>query len=299
MNVELVHVETSDGVRLDGVWRKPDAPGKSRFPVDAMILHHGVAENFYGSSPHDSFAPWLVENGCAAIRVNNRGHDPVSQVGEFPKYVKIGAAYEIIDDCRYDWRAWIDFAEEAGYKRIGIWGHSLGAVKSIYYAATENDPRVQCVLAASPPRFSYSHYAGASEWEGVKDIGRLFAETCSVAQAHIDDGRPRRIMEVDYPVPLLISAATYVDKYGPAEAYDIVKRIPEVKAPLFLFIGATEPHGEFPFLGLPEEMQKLAAELDHFTFEYIEGADHFYTKHRKEVWGAASQWLKSLDPSGL
>ena len=74
MSLELVHVETSDGVRLDGVWRKPDAPGKSRFPVDAMILHHGVAENFYGSSPHDSFAPWLVENGCAAIRVNNRGH---------------------------------------------------------------------------------------------------------------------------------------------------------------------------------------------------------------------------------
>ena len=64
--------------------------------------------------------------------------------------------------------------------------------------------------------------------------------------------------------------------------------------PLFSVIGTTEPLGEFPFLGLPEEMQKLAGELDHFTFEYVEGANHFYSNHRKEVWGTTSQRLKSL-----
>ena len=55
MSVELVNVRTKDGVRLDGSWLKPASPGKSQFPVDVMILHHGVAGNFYGASPFELF----------------------------------------------------------------------------------------------------------------------------------------------------------------------------------------------------------------------------------------------------
>jgi dienelactone hydrolase len=61
-------------------------------------------------------------------------------------------------ECTYDWQAWIDFARAAGYQRIGLWGHSLGATKSIYYMATQHDPRVTCVVAGSPPRFSYEAF---------------------------------------------------------------------------------------------------------------------------------------------
>ena len=68
--------------------------------------------------------------------------------------------------------------------------------------------------------------------------------------------------------------------------------------PLLSVIGTTEPLGEFPFLGLPEEMQKLAAEFDHFTFEYVEGANHFYTDHRAEVWELTSRWLQGLASCG-
>jgi dienelactone hydrolase len=298
MSVELVSVRTTDGVRLDGSWQRPSSPGRSEFPVDVMLLHHGVAGNFYGPSPFDDFAPWLAKAGCAAIRVNNRGHDPVSQASLNGQRVKIGSAYEIIDDCRADWDAWIEFAQKCGYERIGIWGHSLGATKSIYHAATENDYRVQCVIAASPPRFSYRHYAGTENWGEVKDIGSKFKETYNIAKGHIDDGHPEQLIQVEYPVPLLVSAATYADKYGPGAQYDILKHIPVISMPLLSVIGTTEPLGEFPFLGLPEEMQKLAAEFDHFTFEYVEGANHFYTDHRAEVWELTSRWLQGLASCG-
>ena len=53
----------------------------------------------------------LVEGGCSVLRVNNRGHDPISMAaynsaGRSP----LGAAYEMVDDCRQDWDAWIGFA---------------------------------------------------------------------------------------------------------------------------------------------------------------------------------------------
>ena len=67
--------------------------------------------------------------------------------------------------------------------------------------------------------------------------------------------------------------------------------------PLLSYIGTTEPLGEFPFWGLPEEMQKLSAEFGHFTFEYVDGANHFYSEHRKEVWELTSQWLNHLGTS--
>ena len=298
MSVELVNVRTSDGVRLDGSWLKATSPGKSQFPVDVMILHHGVAGNFYGPSPFEDWGPWLAENGCAVIRVNNRGHDPVSQGTLNGERVKLGAAYEVIDSSRADWEAWIDFAQQAGYERIGIWGHSLGAVKTIYHAALENDYRVQCVIAASPPRFSYGMYAETEQWGDVKDVGKRFQETIDLATGHVDAGHPEQLIQVEYPVPLLVSAGTYMDKYGPEEKYDIVKHIPTVSMPLLSYIGTTEPLGEFPFLGLPEEMQKLSAKLDHFTFEYVEGANHFYSDHRKEVFEITSKWLKALGDSG-
>lgn len=294
MSLELVQTTTSDGVRLDGAYQKPDYSLRSELGVDVMILHHGVGGNFYGSGPFEDFGPWLVEKGCAAIRVNNRGHDAVSQANVGGTRKRLGAAYEIIDDCRQDWSAWIDFAQEAGYKRIGVWGHSLGAVKSIYHMALDGDTRVQCVVASSPPRFSYSTFVNVDEWEGAKNVGERDAKDCARAQQCLNEGHPDELIEVEWPRPMMVSAKTYIDKYGPEEKYDVVKHIPAVPVPLFTVIGTKEPHDQFPFFGLPEEMQKLAGELDHFTFEYIDGADHPYTHHRKEVWDVTSKWLAGL-----
>ena len=117
------------------------------------MASHG---NFYTPGMFDQYSDAVLDRGCAVLRVNNRGHDPISRavVGEGAK--RLGAAYEDMDDCRYDWEAWVDFVQAAGYRRIGLWGHSWGATKSIYYMATQGDPRVTCVVAGSPPRFSYS-----------------------------------------------------------------------------------------------------------------------------------------------
>ncbi len=282
--VELVRVATRDGVALAGMLRKPKEEGASRLGVDLVLLMHGSAGNFYSHGMFSQYTAALVEQGCAVLRVNNRGHDPVSVSGSR----RFGNACEVIDDCLYDWEAWIDFAEAAGYERIALWGHSKGAVKSIYYMSVQHDPRVKCVVAASPPRWNFDHYAAMKEGQEFKqDYGR--------AEQLIDDGDPSALIEVNVPLRQLISAGSWIEKYGPDAKYDYLLHIPNVRVPLLLTIGSAEEEGPIAlaFRGMPRLLEKLAGELEQLTFELIPGADHGYSSQRQYLWDGVSRWLKA------
>lgn len=286
MKVDLVDVKTRDGVRLDGILREP-ASTPSRLGVDIVILHHGVGGNFYDPGMFAGYSDALLEKGCAVLRVNNRGHDPINRTVVEGESQRLGAAYEVMDDCKYDWKAWMDFAQQAGYQNIGLWGHSLGATKSIYYMGTQGDQRVKCVVAGSPPRFSYQTFSTIEE-------GPEFRDRAEQSQKHIDEGRPATLIETLYPFPLLLTAEVFMDKYGPDARYNILDHIPNVRVPLLVLIGTEEAQTLSSFKGLPPEVEKLAGELDHLTYESIPGADHAYTHQREYVWDVVSRWLEKV-----
>src|ERR671938_1871918 len=96
MQVEFVNVTTADAVRLDGYLRTPSSGGG--LGIDLVICHHGVGANFYGPSFFDAMGDQLLDRGCAILRVNSRGHDQAFLAGTR----LLGAAYELIDDCRLD-----------------------------------------------------------------------------------------------------------------------------------------------------------------------------------------------------
>jgi dienelactone hydrolase len=287
MVVDLVNVTTRDGIRLDGVFRVPSRQNTSRLGVDVVILHHGVGGNFYNPGMFDQYSDALLERGCAVLRVNNRGHDPVSRAMVGADAKRLGAAYEDMDGCRADCEAWIRFARDAGYQRIGLWGHSLGATKSIYYMAVQPDPHVKCVVAGSPPRFSYSAFAATTE-------GEEFVRSAARAQQQIDGGHPEALLDVIYPFPLLIAAGVFMEKYGSDEKANILTYIPRVQVPLLIMIGTEEAQTMMAFKGLPAEVEKLAGEVATLTFESIPGADHAYTHQRDYVWDVVSRWLTKV-----
>ena len=284
MLVDLVHITTADGIRLEGAHRKPARAGVSKLDVDVIIFHHGVAGNFYGADMFDEYGDALLELGIASVRVNNRGHDPVSWAAVGSGRRRLGAAYEMMDDCRDDWESWVTFAQAEGYERIGLWGHSLGAMKSIYYMGVQHDSRVRRVVAGSPPRLSYSTFLRDKE-------GGTFQAFIDEAGKQISEGNPHALLDATLPVPFLGAAETHIDKYGPDENVNILKHIPNVRTPLLIMLGADEAQTMLPMRGLPGELEKLAGELDSFTFASIPGADHFYTRQRDHVWGVVSDWL--------
>ena len=288
MNVDLVNIQTEDGLRLDGSLRKPARAGNSDLGVDLVILLHGVGGNFYGGGLFEEMSNSIADAGCAVLQVNNRGHDPISRgPGDGQRF---GAAYEIVDDCRYDWDAWTSFAHDAGYRNIALWGHSLGAVKSIYYMATENDPRIKMMIASSPPRFSYTGYQVMDDWDNYK-------QQLDEANQHVADGHPEALMEVLYPSANLLTAKVFLDKYGPEEKYDVVMLLPNVKVPVLVTVGSLEGvqkgqlNSLMGFAGLASEIEKLSAELDHLNFAAIPNGDHFYTGQRDYAWKVSGGFL--------
>ncbi|MDE3074149.1 MAG: alpha/beta fold hydrolase [Chloroflexota bacterium] len=288
MPVELVNVRTTDDVRLDGSLTLPHGASPPELGIDAAILNHGVGGNFYGPSFFPHMQQALNDVGCAVLRVNNRGHDLVYNTPSG----RLGAAFEVVDDCRLDWKAWLDFAEARGYRRVLLWGHSLGAVKTIYFLAVESDPRVACAIASSPPLFSYDTYLGM---EGSE----RFAEHFAHARTKVEQGAPDELMAMTVPTSAILAARTYVDKYGPEQRYNILNRLPAARVPVLVTLGGQEGSGParadwLAFGGLAAKVERLAGETPNLSCRTIEDANHFYEGKEEELWEAARDWLGPL-----
>jgi hypothetical protein len=282
--VDLVQVTTRDGVRLDGAWQAAARPPE--VALDGVCFFHGTGGNFYGSTLFDAFAERLLALGVGVLRVNTRGHDGISTAQTARGGRRLGAAYEVVDDCRHDVAAWLGWLRERAGPRVGLLGHSLGAVKCLYALAHEPELPAAGVIALSPPRLSYSWFASSPE-------GAEFLETFRTAREHLAAGRPDALLGVTTPLPFVITAAGYVEKYGPDERYNYLRLVERVRCPALVTLGSVEAAGNMAFRGGAEALEALALPAGRLRVEQVPGADHFYSGVRQDVLGRVEAWLRA------
>lgn len=287
MIVDLVQCMTRDGVRLDGALRVPATDAQRQLALDAMLFVHGTGGSFYSSTLFDEFAQRLLDLGCAVLRVNTRGHDGISTAVTDRGGRRLGAAYEVVDDCRHDLAAWIDWLTSRGYSRLGLLCHSLGAVKCIYALAQESHPAVACLVALSPPRLSFPHFSSSRQ-------GPEFLETYAAAEQHVRSGQPATLMDVKIPLPYVVTAEGYIEKYGPDERYNFLKYLPRVERPSLVLFGSVELQNNMAFQGLPDAVAVCATTARaSLQVEVVAGADHFYTGVRAAALARVEAWLRA------
>src|SRR5262245_58794140 len=158
MLVDLVRTTSRDGFQLDGALLRPAREVSPVLALDAVCFIHGTGGNFYSSSLFDVFSDGLRQLGCAVLRANTRGHDGISTAVTPRGALRLGAAYEVVDECRHDLAAWLTWLQNTVGPRVAFLGHSLGAVKCLYAAALEPPLAPACLIAVSPPRLSYSRF---------------------------------------------------------------------------------------------------------------------------------------------
>jgi dienelactone hydrolase len=280
--VDLVRITTRDGFQLDGMLQRPAASGS--LALDAICLVHGTGGNFYSSSLFDHFSQKLLDRGCAVLRINTRGHDGISTAIGPRGGVRLGAAYETVDDCRHDLTACVVWLRTQVGPRVGLLVHSLGAVKCLYAVAHEPQLAPACIVAVSPPRLSYS-------WFCAGDPAAEFLATYQEAERLVAAGRPGALLEVKLPLPFVIAAAGYVEKYGPDERYNFLNFLGGVTCPTLVTLGSVEVERNMAFRGSPDEIARLIERYPHVALKVIAGADHFYTGAREEAWTAIAGWL--------
>ncbi len=248
---------------------------------------HGTGSNFYAASTLGGLAPKLLATGAAVLRANTRGHDIVSTGPSAGGRWRQGAAFEDVAESPLDLRAWISFLSERGYQRIGLLGHSMGAIKAILTLADEAPPPVAALVAASPPRLSYDHFCHSS-------YGKAFREQFDAAEALVEQGRQDDLIFVQIPLAYYITAAGYLDRYGPAERYNILLRLDRVRTPTLVTYGSTEVQQNEAFRGMPEAVEKLANEHNRLQVAVIAGADHIYTGCHDSLAAVIGKWGKRL-----
>src|SRR5205823_545376 len=136
------------------------------------------------------------------LRANTRGHDLMCHTATTRGGKRLGAAYELVDDCRHDVAGWCGWLRQHAGPRVGLLGHSLGAVKCLYATAREPHLAAACVIAVSPPRLSHS-------WFAASEKGAEFLQTYQRAERHVAEGQPEALMEVQLPLPFVVTAAGY------------------------------------------------------------------------------------------
>src|SRR5262249_2488162 len=134
--------------------------------------------------------------------------------------------------------------------RVGLIGHSLGAVKCLYALAQEPDPRVACIIALSPPRLSY-------EWFCASPQAADFLADFHAAQQLVDRGEPPALLDVKLPLPFVITAAGYVEKYGPDERYNYLRFLRSVSCPTLVTFSSIEVENNMAFRKAPEAIETL------------------------------------------
>ena len=95
-----------------------------------------------------------------------------------------------------------------------------------------------------------------------------------------------------FPFPLLIRAGGYIDKYGPAERYNILRFANRVPSRLLFTYGERElDEGGIAFAGLPDAIGSLSPGPGQIDVSVIAGADHFYAGVQEQLAEAVATWL--------
>jgi pimeloyl-ACP methyl ester carboxylesterase len=285
MLVDLVQANTCDAIRLDGAFYAPGHSTQRVRDIDAFLLIHGTGGNFYSSTLFDAIAERLLQLGCGVLRANTRGHDGISTAVTSRGGRQLGAAYEVVDDCRHDIAAWVDWVKQRAGPRVGLIGHSLGAVKCIYALAHDPGLQIASLVAISPPRLSYSWFCASANAQAFLDMFQR-------AEQSVSEGNPAALLEVKLPLPFVITAAGYVEKYGPDERYNFLKFLPGVSCPVLVTLGELEVANNMAFQGLPEAIAEIAARYPGLAVRTIAGADHFYTGVRADLVRCVEEWLR-------
>ncbi|MBV8713649.1 MAG: alpha/beta hydrolase [Chloroflexi bacterium] len=264
---------------LEGAQFTPtqDPPGGT-----VVVWMHGFTGRFYEAHTV-AIGRGLADRGYTFITGNNRGHDlgAFIQRQDRSPGLMAGAWWEDIGECKFDLAAWIGFGCQAGASRVVLAGHSLGAMKAVWYMGTCQDDRVSGLISASGPLRIWQRMGAAPE--------RL-----ATARALVAEGRGGELLPPDAG-GRITSAATLVyradldtDVYGfqqpGAEA-----PLCNIRCPILFVLGSEEPE-----IGRKEDLPTLksnARAAASTETVYVDGADHVYHDREHVVVDAIANWL--------
>jgi pimeloyl-ACP methyl ester carboxylesterase len=291
MNME--YVWTEDDLRLMGV----HFVGKDTCVLSIHGMGGNIIENKFGVMLGEE----LSANGYGYIFAHNRGHSRINDIAKKPtnqdngfNYQTIGSTYELFTDSPKDITPWLEKCRELGYKKIILFGHSLGCNKIVYYLSQNDPDDVVGVILASPPDL-----VGMVETNNYQpDHTKLLQEAEDlVSLGKPDDLVSGRLWDWEDK-----SAANYLSLFsGNNEADNLpVHHNPDKWQQLALvskqILAIMGEFDDIKIRDLHENMELIkskAVSCPDYQIEFIAGANHNYENREAELSQTIIKWLES------
>jgi len=99
-------------------------------------------------------------------------------------------------------------------------------------------------------------------------------------------------MLVQQPLPLWLTAAGFLAKYGPHDDYDFVPLLSRLSCPTLLIVGTASVESSPAFESVPEAVRQLQISQSHLHLELVLDANTGYSKHLDAPARLASEWWR-------
>jgi pimeloyl-ACP methyl ester carboxylesterase len=278
---KLVYTESGDGYVLEGALFVPADGGHGKLPV---VWMHGFTGRFY-EQHQVAIGRRLAARGHVFVTGNNRGHHFGANVANMRGGPNLwaGAWWEKFEDCPFDYSAWIGFTVALGFSRVILIGHSLGAMKAVYYMGTCQDERVAALVSASGP-------VRLGQWLHAAP------ERLALAERLVAEGRGHELL-ADDSAPVTTSAQTLVSRANTnMDVYGLDRAdapVGQIRCPVLFVLGSAEPNiataEDLPILS---QNARSASRVDTL---YVEGANHIYYSHELDVADGIGDWIDQLE----
>ncbi len=289
----LVKTITSDGLELKGFWMNQKS--------DIAVFHsHGTAGDFYSHQFIEEEGVMLAKKGISFLTANNRGHDVYADIRKHTKgkveWTTTGGGFEKFEDCLLDIKAWLDFLEKQGVKKVILHGHSLSQ-KALYYQHKKKDERVIGQIHLSPQNDDGLMYFALGP--------KKYKETNARIKRMIQEGKGNEILPKEYsPVSYVTSAQMY---HGYLTDYGIGtltpyhnpqspnwKIISQVREPMLVIFGSKDIYMKPSVKVASKLIKEKTANTLNTQVTVINGASHSYIGYEKQLVSVISNWLDKI-----
>lgn len=289
----LISFQTKDGFQLDALLLLSSSDNKEDILNTPIILYiHGVLGHFLARGTPRLLPPALLEHGINSFSVNTRMAFMGQIMGE-----------GILDDTINDIDASLDLLKKEGFRRIFIFGYSLGANLVAYYASKRSDPSIHGLIlegcAFSLPEAQKKRW---DKWNSEPSYDEVYRKAKEILEPDPYKSSKDQIFIV-YRAwgptfnPFHIEIFTYKTWWfmrGP-EAHNAItyKLISKIKAPILFLQGENDDILE------PWESKELAnlvreAGNSNVTVKYIPKAMHDCMENPDEIIKAIADWISKL-----
>jgi pimeloyl-ACP methyl ester carboxylesterase len=203
------------------------------------------------------------------------------------KRVRGGGYWGVTSEDARDFAAWIEYAEQLGYSRVVLVGHSAGWASVGRYLADSKDHRVAGLVFASPG-------IGYSADNDPQLLGQ--------AKKLVDEGNGDDLLRLPHrSFPSFVSAATYLDiATTPREYKDFFgtqtpnPAVTRVTCPILAFFGSKgDIGGEKDLSLLTSSIQRLPHGPRKVDTAMIVNGDHEYVGEEAQVAQTIARWAET------